>query len=223
LTIAPGVSLDFTGATNAADFQLLDHGGFVEIAAKVPCFAAGTRILTPAGDVPVEALRVGDDIITLDGEDAPIIWIGHRTITLRGHTDPDAVRPVRIAQGSFGRGVPARDLRLSPDHAVFYAGVLVPAKALINHANIRQEAVAEVTYYHVELVAHAVMFAEGCAVESYLDTGNRGDFAAAPVAAGGQVAREQKSCAPLAESGPVVAALRRAVFGALGDGWHAVI
>ncbi len=220
LTIAPGVSLEIVGAVTAADFSLIDHGGTVEIAAQVPCFVAGTRILTPAGDVPVEALRVGDSVITLAGEEAPVIWVGRRTLALRGHKRPETVRPVRIARGSFGPGVPARDLSLSPDHAVFYEGVLVPAKVLINHANIRQEVVDSVTYYHVELPAHAVMFAEGCPVESYLDTGNRGAFAAAPIAAGGQVAREYDSCVPLAESGPVVAALRRVVFGALRDGWR---
>jgi antigen 43 len=34
-----------------------------------------------------------------------------------------------------------------------------------------------VTYYHVELPEHAVILAEGMAVESYLDVGDRGDFA----------------------------------------------
>ena len=34
----------------------------------------------------------------------------------------------------------------------------------------------QVTYFHVELSRHAVMFAEGLAVESYLDIGDRTDF-----------------------------------------------
>ena len=33
------------------------------------------------------------------------------------------------------------------------------------------------TYWHVELAAHTVLYAEGVPAESYLDTGNRGAFA----------------------------------------------
>ena len=34
-----------------------------------------------------------------------------------------------------------------------------------------------IEYFHVELDRHDVLFAEGLAAESYLDTGNRGLFA----------------------------------------------
>jgi hypothetical protein len=44
---------------------------------------------------------------------------------------------------------------------------------LCNGATIRQESVAVVEYYHVELDAHDIMLAEGLPAESYLDTGNR--------------------------------------------------
>jgi hypothetical protein len=60
---------------------------------------------------------------------------------------------------------------------VFVDGVLIPVRYLLNDATIRQEAADEVTYWHVELPAHDVLFAEGLPAESYLDTGNRGAFA----------------------------------------------
>ena len=93
------------------------------------------------------------------------------------------VWPVRIAAGAFGEGLPGRDLYLSPDHAVFADGVLVPIRYLVNGTTIAREAAGRVTWYHVELAdaeggaAHDVLLAEGLPSESFLDTGNRGAFA----------------------------------------------
>ena len=70
-----------------------------------------------------------------------------------------------------------RDLYLSPDHAVFVNGVLVPVKHLLNGTSIVQLKRDRVTYFHVELPEHAVILAEGLTVESYLDIGDRLDFA----------------------------------------------
>jgi hypothetical protein len=65
---------------------------------------------------------------------------------------------------------------LSPDHAVYSRGVLIPIKLLVNHATIGQIPTNAVTYYHVELSRHDVLLAEGLPAESYLDTGNRHMF-----------------------------------------------
>lgn len=85
---------------------------------NVACFARGTRLRTPAGEVPVEALLAGDQFCTLAGTARSIKWIGHRTINLLAHPHPPLAAPVRIQQGAFGSGRPERDLLLSPDHAV---------------------------------------------------------------------------------------------------------
>lgn len=202
-----------------ADFQFADTApgtfaisaaadGALVLGENPPCFTAGTLILTPRGQVPVERLRVDDTVITTS-EDAPIIWIGRRRLDLLRHPRPDQVRPVRIAANALGEGVPARDLLLSPDHALFLENVLIPVKTLINDRNVKQCAVSAVTYFHIELPEHAVMFAEHCAVESYLDTGNRGGFenAGGPITLHpdfAQARREAESCAAFVESGPVV-------------------
>jgi hypothetical protein len=132
----------------------------------VACFRAGTRILTGAGEVPVEALRPGMRAVSLAHARAlRVRWIGSRTVA------PAA--PVRIAAGAFGEGAPHRDLWLSPDHAVHLAGILVPVRHLVNKASIAFTPCGAVTYFHVELSAHGVLIADGLPVESYLDTGNR--------------------------------------------------
>ncbi len=169
-----------------------------------PCFAAGTRILTVRGEIAVEALSVGDVLITYAGEEQPIVWIGQREVDIAAHPRPATVRPVVIAPGALGENVPARPLVVSPDHGLFLDGVLVPAKELLNWTSIRQDhALGRVTYYHLELARHDIIFAEGTPAESYLDTGHRGVFDNAaqghilPHPAWMQRRRETESCAPL--------------------------
>ena len=168
----------FSGTDLSSSLSLVSDGnGGEEIVFAAPCFAAGTRILTGKGQVKVEDLRIGDELVTASGEAQPVQWIGYRQVKISRHAEPDQVLPVRIAAGAFGGAVPERDLYLSPDHAVFLEDVLIPVKHLINGTSIRQIAVAAVTYFHVELAAHEIILAEGLATESYLDTGDRNAFA----------------------------------------------
>jgi hypothetical protein len=148
----------------------------VAFAPTAPCFAAGTMIRTARGEVPVEALVLGDSVLTVTGDQLLIHWIGHRAVDCARHLRPESVLPVRIAANAFGPGLPERALTLSPDHAVFAEDVLIPVKHLINGASIVQVPVDRVTYYHVELSEHAILFAAGLPAESYLDTGDRRDF-----------------------------------------------
>ena len=84
--------------------------------------------------------------------------------------------PIRIQAGAFAPNTPRRDLLLSPDHAVYVDGRLIPVRYLVNGASIAQVETDSVTYWHVELDRHDVILAEGLAAESYLDTGNRSVF-----------------------------------------------
>jgi Hint domain len=128
----------------------------------------------------VEALRPGDQLLALAGKarvKMPIVWIGRRHIDLARHSEPGLVQPIRIRRDAIRPGCPARDLLVSPDHAIFVDDGLIPAKLLVNGGSIvQQRARNSVTYYHVELAEHAIILAEGLPVESYLDTGNRGAF-----------------------------------------------
>lgn len=180
-----------------------------------PCFAAGTRILTTGGEVEIEALAIGDTLITRDGEEQPILWIGKREINLATHLKPQNVRPILIEADALGDGVPTRRLRVSPDHALYLDGVLVPAKELINWTSIRQDTSAStVTYYHIELARHDIIFAEAAPAESYLDTGHRAIFDNAQTSVIAhptlmQQRRESESCAPLCLTGPTLDAIRQ--------------
>jgi autotransporter passenger strand-loop-strand repeat protein len=143
----------------------------------VPCFAAGTRIATARGAVAVEQLAIGDRVMTVEGDTRPVTWIGSRRVDCRRHPQPAKVWPVVIAAHAFGPDAPQREVRLSPDHAIFAEDVLIPVKHLINGASIRQVVIPAITYFHVALDRHSVILAEGLPVESYLDTGDRPAFA----------------------------------------------
>ena len=142
-----------------------------------PCFAAGTMIATPDGDVAVEAIKVGDLVTTLSGAARPVIWTGARHVDIARHPRPETVRPVRIAAGAFDDNVPARDLLLSPDHSVHVDGVLIPVKYLVNNTTVTLLEPSSITYHHIELDEHDVVLANGLPAETYLDTGNRLTFA----------------------------------------------
>ena len=185
-------------------------------APAVACFAAGTRLLTATGEIAVEALLVGDRVLTLSGRGPtlkPVRWLGTARMNLGSHPEPWRVRPVRIRAGAIADGVPHRDLVVSPDHAVLVDGALIPARLLANGATIARDwAGGVIEYVHVELDAHDILLAEGTPAESYLDTGNRGAFAN-----GGNVSTlhpwfaatpNPATCRPLLLDGPAVQTAR---------------
>ncbi len=171
-----------------------------------PCFAAGTRILTETGEIPVEHLHIGDRVVLADGGTAPVVFIGHRRLDLARHKRPNLARPIKIPAGALGEDIPSRDLLLSPDHALYLNGMLVPARDLVDGLTIRQDrSVPWVHYYHVELPRHAILIAEGAAAESFLDIGQRGLFDNAgnpPIPAADLMTRRRKNFSRLPIAGP---------------------
>jgi hypothetical protein len=178
IAVVPGFTLTAGAAVLSLGPQTTGSGlSEVFTPAFAPaCFASGTRIETPDGEVAVEALREGQHVLTSAGDTAPVMWLGYRSVDCRRHPRPQDIWPVRISADAFGPAQPRRDLMLSPDHAVFVDGVLIPVRYLINGVTITQREVDEITYWHVELPRHEVLLAEGLACESYLDTGNRAVF-----------------------------------------------
>ncbi|WIU42211.1 Hint domain-containing protein [Methylorubrum extorquens] len=143
----------------------------------VVCYCAGTLILTLQGEVSVEDLQIGDIVVTASGKHRPIKWIGTRSYIGRFANANSNVLPVRFKAGSLADGIPARDLRVSPKHAMFLDGVLIPAEHLVNGVSIvKEERVEELTYFHIELESHDVLIAEGAASESFVDDNGRGIF-----------------------------------------------
>lgn len=141
------------------------------------CFYPGTRLAGAEGEIAVEDIAAGTLLKTLSGRLLPVRWLGKSEVSTR-FGDPLRKLPIRIKAGALAAGVPARDLLVSPDHAVFVEGVLVQAAALVNHTTIlRERDVPECfTYYHVELATHELLLAENCPAESFVDNVGRMHF-----------------------------------------------
>lgn len=135
------------------------------------CLLAGTRILTPRGEVPVETLKIGDLVVTKDGIARDIRWIGKSVFHRSGGEPWDEGRqPVRIARDAIGVGRPHRDLFLSRGHLLYLNGVLIPAGDLVNGRTITvvHPDTDRLEYFHIELDRHDVLLAEGLPCESLL-------------------------------------------------------
>jgi hypothetical protein len=148
---------------------------------NVFCFAEGTRIVTPNGEDAVENLRAGDMVLAMrDGQAGfePLRWVGFMDVAVpRNAAMAAKSAPILIKAGAIAPGMPARDLRVSPDHAMEVDGHLIPAKHLVNGSSIIQEVWCKrVRYFHLELEAHGLLLSEGTWSESYLDDGNRHAF-----------------------------------------------
>jgi hypothetical protein len=166
------------------------------------CFVAGTRIATPRGEVPVEQLAPGDEVLTLGGATQPITWIGvGRVLATRGRRT--AATPVIVRRGALADNVPCRDLHITKGHSLFIDGVLIPAEFLVNYRSIVwDDAAREVDIYHIELARHDVLIADGAPAESYRDDGNRWLFHNAN--AGWEDRPPQPPCAPVLTGGALV-------------------
>jgi hypothetical protein len=145
------------------------HGG-------AHCFLRGTAILTPAGEVRIEHLKVGDLVETVRGQPLPIKWIGmHLFRKSRAHWH-ERVMPVRVSRHAIDARTPHADLYLSPDHALFLDGVLMPVKELVNGISIVPALPADtdvIEYFHILLDTHEAVLAEGAPAETCL-LGHRG-------------------------------------------------
>lgn len=145
----------------------------------VICFTPGTAIATPDGPRDVSTLMEGDAVQTQDNGVSEILWIGRRIVSgarMKAHPD---LRPIRLRAGALDKDVPDAGLLVSPDHRMVLRGarartlfnadeVLVKARDLLNdHTIVRAHQLTHVTYIHMMLEQHEIVFANGVPTESF--------------------------------------------------------
>lgn len=141
------------------------------------CFPAEARIQTPGGPRAAADLRPGDRVWCLDGGSAEVVEVDHCLVRAETMAAP-ALWPVVIEPDALGEGVPERRVTLSPGHRIclchwqaelhFAAPeVLVPARALVNGATIRQDPPSgPVLAVRFLLARHEVILVEGLLSEA---------------------------------------------------------
>lgn len=137
---------------------------------NIACFTTGTLIHTANGPMPIETLTAGSMIQTLDHGLQPL-----RAMLTRSVPGDGRFAPIRFKAGALGN---TRDITVSPAHRMLLSDwraellfgeseVLVTARALLNDSTITRTPCDQVTYFHLLLDQHEIIFAEGIATESY--------------------------------------------------------
>ncbi|MEM6305891.1 MAG: Hint domain-containing protein [Pseudomonadota bacterium] len=188
----PSGNITYTGITfytadgaryfTPTDGQVMQEGTFVSstfVNTDAPldvgdlgpsCFTPGTLIATPKGDVPIETLYIGAQVITMDEGAQPIRLILKGSFRAAG-----SLAPIRFAPGAIGN---ARALTVSPQHRMLITGwqaelfygqleVLVAARHLVNGTTVRQCPGGTVDYIHLLFDRHQIIFGGGVPSESY--------------------------------------------------------
>jgi hypothetical protein len=138
----------------------------------------------------VESLRPGDMVLTLDQGAQPVVAVDIRHVDAHMLRHDPRRRPIVIAAGAMGHGLPVRPLALSRQHRVLLSGgpvrretgqgaVLAAVAHLTDLPGVAVRGGTDpVTYVHLALPGHAILLAEGLPAESLW----AGDFDSGPAA-----------------------------------------
>lgn len=138
---------------------------------RFACFARGSLIDTIAGPRPVEDLKAGDLVETVDHGPQPLLWVASSTVPGLGRG-----APVTICAGVLGA---TSALTVSPQHRVLISDprcavyfdapeVLIPATFLVDGTAVRRQNTQPIAYYHLLFERHEVVRSHGVRSESLL-------------------------------------------------------
>ena len=146
----------------------------------IPCLVNGTLVQTEHGNLLVEDLRAGMLLQTMDDTFKPLRKLLSKSVTAAQMCANPKLYPIRICAHALGNGLPKRDLLVSRQHRMLVESqivkrmfgqdcVLIPAVKLLALPGVYIDHSPEsVTYFHLLMDAHEVIYAEGAPTESLL-------------------------------------------------------
>lgn len=169
----PGGSGTFT-----ANFHVSGHGDADDtVNITFICFTEGTLLKTPFGERKVEDIRPGDMIVTKTNGAQAVRWVGSRMLDKIDLAANPHLKPVCIKSDAFGKGKPASNLSVSPQHRCYIDSLelqlmfctpdaLVPAKGLLDGTSVTISDQETVSYYHILFDQHEIVCSNGLWTES---------------------------------------------------------
>ncbi|MEP2029396.1 MAG: Hint domain-containing protein [Paracoccaceae bacterium] len=146
----------------------------------IPCLTNGTLVQTEHGNMLVDELGAGMRLKTMDGTFKPVRKLLSESVTAQQMRANAKLYPIRICAHTLGNGLPKRDLLVSRQHRMLVEsrivkrmfgqdGVLIPAVKLLTLPGVYiDRSLESVTYFHLLLDEHEVIYAEGAPTESLL-------------------------------------------------------
>lgn len=174
ITMPPSFTANSSALTTKVNISYFGQPDPVD----VECFTPGTLIDTPSGPRRVEDLLPGDRVLTRDHGAQPLLWVGRRQLGADQTAAAPRLRPIRIAAGALGPGMPDRDLVVSPQHRLLLrsrilsrvtgeAEVLTAACQLLGWPGVEVlPAETGVTYLHLACARHEIIRANGAWTET---------------------------------------------------------
>ncbi len=134
-------------------------------------------ITTQRGELPIQHLEAGDRVVTRDNGIQPVRWVGKTQMFLQDFQAEPHLLPVFIRQGSLGKGMPERDMMVSPNHRILVTNERTSLRyadreALVAAKHLSVQGVHTVqssgtTYIHFVCDRHEVVLADGIWTESF--------------------------------------------------------
>ncbi len=126
--------------------------------------AIGSRLQTRRGEILIEHLKVGEEILTSCGRFSKV---RSRSVVLQPRSRQVALRgrAVRIRRDAFGSMQPCRDLVVSPGQIIFIDGRSELVAALINASTVIREDLCS-GMVRIELAHPVAMMVECLAMRS---------------------------------------------------------
>ena len=129
---------------------------------------AGSIVLTLKGETPVEAIRVGDRVITRDSGTAVVRSVAQRTVV---------TQLIEVAAGSLGQNRPENDTVLPGGQSILIRDwraeamfgskqALVPAAQLVDGEFIRDLGLREAVVYEIGFDDGHIVYADGLELDS---------------------------------------------------------